>query len=92
MNGETEAQAGEAIVQGGIVGLEPNSLADTSCLVETYQGEVLGFEPLSLRAQGKYLESAMGPPAFSFPLSRVLALLWTEATTSQNEVALIRGC
>lgn len=68
MNGETEAQAGEAIVQGGIVRLEPNSLADTSCLVKTYQGEVLGFEPLSLRAQGKYLEYAMGPPSILLSL------------------------
>lgn len=63
MNGETEAQAGEAIVQGEIVGLELNSLADTRCLVETYQGEVLGFKPLSLRAQGTYPKSSMCPPS-----------------------------
>lgn len=63
MNGETEAQAGEAIVQGGIVGLEPSSLADTSCLMKTYQEEVLGFEPLSLRAQGNYLKYALDPPS-----------------------------
>lgn len=63
MNGEAEAQAGEAIVQSRIVGLELNSLADTRCLVETYQEEALGFKPLSLRAQGKYLKSSMRPPS-----------------------------
>lgn len=85
LNGKTEAQAGDTIVQGGIVGLETNSLADTRCLVETYQVEILGFEPLSLRARGKDLESTVHPSSLlsPFPLE--------DSPTLCTDPALDRG-